>query len=206
MKKTILAMTLAAAAVSGPALAADVARGPKPYYANAAASNTYNWSGGYAGVNLGYQWGSVTGTVIKPSGLQGGVQAGYNFQSSQLVFGAETDLQITNADDTFAPWKFSNPWFGTLRGRAGYAMDNVLFYGTAGIAYGDLKVMALGIDEDKTHFGWTAGLGAEYGISANWSAKAEYLYMSLSSRTYSITAMDNGFHANLFRLGINYHF
>jgi len=38
----------------------------------------------------------------------------------------------------FAPWQFSNPWFGTLRGRAGVAVGNVLIFGTAGLAYGSL--------------------------------------------------------------------
>ena len=48
-----------------------------------------------------------------PSGVMGGVQAGYNAQYGQFIFGGETDLQVTDADDKFAPWKFSNPWFGT---------------------------------------------------------------------------------------------
>ena len=67
------------------------------------------------------------------------MQAGYNGQFGQFVFGGETDLQVSDADDTFAPWKFSNPWFGTLRARAGFAMSNVLFYGTVGLAYGTLE-------------------------------------------------------------------
>ena len=56
-----------------------------------------------------------------------------------MVFGLEGDIQITGADDTFAPYKFSNPWFGTVRGRVGYAFNNVLFYGTGGLAFGELK-------------------------------------------------------------------
>ena len=59
------------------------------------------------------------------------MQAGYNGQYGQFVFGGETDMQVSDADDTFAPWKFSNPWFGTLRARAGFAMNNMLFYGTS---------------------------------------------------------------------------
>ena len=55
------------------------------------------------------------------------------------MFGVETDVQFSGADDRFAPWKFTNPWFGTLRGRAGYAMNNILFYGTVGLAYGTLS-------------------------------------------------------------------
>ncbi len=44
------------------------------------------------------------------------------------VFGVEGDIQATGANDTFAPWKFSNPWFGTVRGRVGYAFNNIMFY------------------------------------------------------------------------------
>src|SRR4051812_11966510 len=74
------------------------------------------WQGPYVGANLGYQWSAITGNPARPSGLTGGAQAGYNWQSNQLVLGAEADIQFSSANDTFAPWKFSNPWFGTLRG------------------------------------------------------------------------------------------
>jgi outer membrane immunogenic protein len=143
---------------------------------------------------------------VSPSGLEGGLQAGYNWQSGQFVFGGETDIQVSGTDDTFAPWKFANPWFGTLRGRAGYAMNNILFYGTFGLAYGQLKGTFLGLDESKTHTGWAGGLGMEVGITPNWSAKIEYLYMDLSNRAYSITGTSNGFETNMVRFGINYHF
>jgi hypothetical protein len=97
------------------------------------------------------------------------LQAGYNWQNGQFVFGGETDLQVTGADDTFAPYKFSNPWFGTLRARAGYAMNNILLYGTLGLAYGGVKGELGGLDESKTHTGWTGGLGMEVGFTPNWS-------------------------------------
>jgi outer membrane immunogenic protein len=205
MKKTILAMTVATmAAASGTATAADLPRGPVPYYATPA--GVYNWGGAYAGVNLGYEWGSITNNTTKPSGLEGGVQGGYNWQSGQFVFGGETDLQVTGADDTFAPYKFSNPWFGTLRGRIGVAMNNILFFGTAGLAYGDIKGEISGLSEDKTHVGWAAGLGMEVGLTPNWSAKVEYLYMDLSNRAYSITGTTNGLESSMLRFGFNYHF
>jgi len=204
MKKMILAMTVAAiTAASGAATAADLPRGPAPY--NPPAS-VYNWAGFYAGVNVGYDWGTTTNNNTKPSGLEGGVQAGYNWQSGQLVFGGETDLQVTGADDTFAPFKFSNPWFGTLRGRLGYAMNNILFYGTAGLAYGGVKGEISGLSEEKTHVGWAAGLGMEVGLAPNWSGKVEYLYMDLGNRAYSITGTSNGLESNMLRFGVNYHF
>lgn len=206
MSKTILAMTVAImAAAAGTATAADLPRGQAPFYSPAPAAG-YNWAGAYAGLNLGYAWGKVSSANVSPSGLLGGLQAGYNWQSGQFVFGGETDIQITGADDTFAPYKFSNPWFGTLRARAGVAMNNVLFFGTAGLAYGALNGERNSLSENKTSLGWAAGLGMEVGLTPNWSAKAEYLYMDLSSRSYSITGVNNGYSANMLRFGINYHF
>ena len=95
------------------------------------------------------------------------------------MFGVEGDLQATAADDTFAPWKFSNPWFGTVRGRVGYAFNNILFYGTGGLAFGELRGETFGLSESHTNAGWTAGVGAEFGFAPNWSAKVEYLYVDL---------------------------
>jgi outer membrane immunogenic protein len=203
MKKTILAMAVAMTA-AGTAGAADLPRGPAPYYAPT--PNVYNWTGAYVGLNLGYEWGKVTNSGIDPSGVAGGGQIGYNWQSGQFVFGAEADIQASAADDTFAPYKFSNPWFGTLRGRAGFAINNMLLYGTFGLAYGDLKAEFGGLDESKTLVGWTGGLGMEVGFAPNWSAKVEYLYMDLGSRTYTLTGTDNGLQASYLRLGVNYHF
>jgi outer membrane immunogenic protein len=204
MKTTLFAAILATGlAAAGSAAAADLRPAP---YAPIAQSGLYNWSGAYAGLNLGYEWGSVTNSPINPSGLAGGGQVGYNWQNGQFVFGAETDLQFTGADDTFAPFKFSNPWFGTLRGRAGIAFNNVLLYATLGLAYGDLRAESAGLDETRTEVGWTGGVGAEYGFAPNWSAKVEYLYLDLGSRGFSLTGTNNGLQANLLRFGINYHF
>jgi len=203
MKVRILAIAVATAA-AGSAVAADLPRSPAPYYSPPA--SVYNWSGFYAGLNLGYEWGHVTNSGIDPSGVAGGGQVGYNWQTGQFVFGAETDIQISGADDTFAPYKFSNPWFGTLRGRAGYAINNMLLFGTFGLAYGGLEAQLAGIDETKTLFGWAGGVGMEVGVTPNWSAKVEYLYMDLGSRAFSITGVNNGLQASYLRFGVNYHF
>ena len=205
MKKRALAISVAiATAASSSAAAADLPRGPAPYYPPPA--SIYNWTGLYAGLNLGYEWGKVTNSSIDPGGVAGGGQIGYNWQIGQFIFGAETDIQISGAHDTFAPYKFSNPWFGTLRGRAGFAINNVLLFGSLGLAYGNLKGEFLGIDESKTLVGWAGSLGMEVGFTPNWSAKVEYLYMDLGSRAYTITGVDNGLQASYLRLGVNYHF
>ena len=135
MKTLLRAAATIGAFLTTPAAAADL-YGKAPAFA-AAPFSGYNWNGAYVGVNLGYQWGKVTNwPSTSPNGVMGGVQVGYNWQVGQFVFGAEADLQGSGAEDTFAAWKFSNPWFGTVRGRAGYAMNNVLAYATGGLAYG----------------------------------------------------------------------
>jgi len=204
MKKSALAVIALAVATSA-TYAADIPRG-SPYYTAPAPLGVFSWAGPYLGLNAGYQWGVTTNNPTEPSGIAGGIQLGYNWQSGQFVFGGETDLQVSGADDTFAPWKFSNPWFGTLRGRAGVAFSNILLYATLGLAYGGVTGEIAGLSENKSHLGWTAGLGMEFGFTPNWSAKAEYLYIDLNDRTYSVTGVGNGLESNLLRFGVNYHF
>ena len=207
MKRFVVgAAALVAAGWTASAEAADLNYGQRAPYTVNQPLNAYSWAGPYLGGNIGYEWGSVDNNPAKPSGFVGGVQAGYNFQNGPWVFGVEGDIQATGADDTFAPWKFSNPWFGTLRGRAGYAFSNVLFYGTAGLAFGELRAQTFGWTESHTSAGWTIGAGAEVGLAPNWSAKLEYLYINLSTSQFAITGVSNGYSASVVRAGVNYHF
>jgi outer membrane immunogenic protein len=200
------AVMLIAAGWVAQANAADLPYGARGPYTVNQPLNAYSWAGPYLGANLGYEWGTVFNNPTKPSGFEGGVQAGYNWQSGPLVFGVEGDIEATAADDTFAPWKFSNPWFGTARGRVGYAFNNILFYGTGGLAFGELRADTFGLSESHTTAGWTAGVGAEFGLAQNWSAKIEYLYVDLADSNFAITGMTNGYRFGLVRAGVNYHF
>jgi outer membrane immunogenic protein len=201
------AAALLAAGWTGAALAADLPYGSRGPYTVNQPLNSYSWAGPYLGGNLGYAWGTVDNNPTKPSGFVGGVQGGYNWQSaSPLVFGLEADIQASGADDTFAPWKFSNPWFGTVRGRVGYAFNNILFYGTGGLAFGELRAETFGLSENHTNAGWTAGVGAEFGVAQNWTAKIEYLYVDLATDNFTITGVSNGYRFGLVRAGVNYHF
>ncbi len=200
--RVVLAATLTCGS-AGIAGAADLGGGR--YYTAPAPLGAYSWTGPYLGLNLGYQWGYTTNNPTRPWGFGGGLQGGYNWQAGQFVFGGEGDVQISGADDTFAPWKFSNPWFGTLRGRAGVALDNILLYGTAGLALGGMRGEAGGSSESKTHLGWAAGAGIEVGFAPNWSAKVEYLYIGLAERSYAVTGTSNGLQSSVLRLGVDYH-
>ncbi len=208
MSRTVLG----AAALIGAIGAASVEAADLPYggyrgpYTVNQPLNFYSWAGPYLGGNLGWAWGSVDNNVTRPSGFVGGAQAGYNFQTGHWVFGVEGDLQATGASDTFAPWKFSNPWFGTVRGRGGYAFNNIFLYGTAGLAFGELRGETFGVSESHTDIGWTVGLGAEFGLAPNWSVKTEYLFIDLNDSNFTITGLPNGYHFGLLRAGVNYRF
>ncbi len=107
----------------------------------------------------------------------------------------------------------SSTWLGTARGRIGYAWNRVLFYGTAGAAYGNIDSTAFATTNSSTEVGWTAGAGIEGAIADNWTAKVEYLYADLGHgscttacgsppfATQSVSLKDN-----LVRVGINYIF
>jgi outer membrane immunogenic protein len=205
MKNTLRgAAALALIFAAGAASAADFPHGP--YFTAPAPIGAYSWTGPYLGLNLGYQWASTTNNPTRPSGVAGGIQGGYNWQIGQFVLGGEADLQLSAADDVFAPWKFANPWFGTLRGRAGFALNNILVYGTLGLAAGGVRAEIPGLSESKAHIGWAAGAGLEVGLAPNWSARAEYLFIDLADRSYSLTGANNGLESSLFRLGVNYRF
>jgi outer membrane immunogenic protein len=204
MRKLVAGAAMAAAITVSPALAADMRMGPLPgpYVAPPPPS----WTGAYVGLNVGYQFGKVDNLPLKPNGVLGGIQGGYNWQTGQFVLGAETDLQLSSADDTFAPYQFSNPWFGTLRGRVGWAFSNILVYATGGLAYGKGKLTFAGLTETHTDVGWTAGGGVEVGLTPHWSAKVEYLYFDLGNQSYVLTGANNGLTSNLLRFGVNYRF
>jgi outer membrane immunogenic protein len=112
MKKIIVGgMALAALAVSGQAMAADL---PAPVYKAPvmAPAPWYDWTGFYIGLNAGYSWGrsatnySVAGvpvfsTATNMNGWVGGGQAGYNWQFNRnWIFGVEADLQATGQKGT----------------------------------------------------------------------------------------------------------
>jgi outer membrane immunogenic protein len=205
MRNSLIGAVAAAALTATAAGAADLYRNPPPY-AVAPIPYGYSWMGPYIGANFGYEWGSLSHSGAKPSGIAGGFQGGYNWQAGQFVLGGEADFQLSDSNDVFANYKFSNPWFGTLRARAGFAMNNILFYGTLGLAYGRGHVDIGSVGEDNFHVGWAAGAGLEVGLSQNWSAKAEYLYIDLGSESYGLTGTSNALTSNLVRLGVNYRF
>jgi outer membrane immunogenic protein len=182
-----------------------------------------NWAGFYLGGNFGSGTGRDRSAMsipaaplletfnLAPDGINGGVQAGYNWQAANWVFGLEADIQGSTQKDnktcvTFctpgtvlAAYDATLPWFGTVRGRLGYSVGSTLFYATGGLAYGTIKtkiatnsfVGPVTQSFSHTNAGWTAGAGIETPftllglLGPNWTTKTEYLYVDLGSTSDS---------------------
>lgn len=221
---------LALLCVACPALAADL----QPYRP-APLAKTYDWSGIYVGVSGGYAYAhalaTITGNSViiskddTVSGSLLGGQIGANGQWGALVLGFEGDLSKTWQSKSYGaggPSLVVNveseiPWLATVRGRVGFALDQWLLYGTAGLAvmgvetkgtatYGNRTVSATLFDPQAA-FVW--GVGLETALwSSNFTARIEYLNI-LPVDTANYTAgVDFGTKASnsILRLGINARF
>jgi len=230
MKKFLLAGIAAAAIFGAPALAADMPVKAPP----AAVAPMFNWTGFYVGVEGGGGWGHTRHTNVNngansgTAGISGGLAGGtygYNWQSGAWVLGLEGDVSWSGIKKTFASsTPFCAPgiecvtdmrWFGTDRVRLGYAQGPLLFYGTVGVAYGNVRGTLLNAGFDvgnKLHSGLTAGGGVEWAFAPNWSLKVEYLWADLGTKlTYGTvgTPADESVslkNLNMVRVGLNYRF
>jgi outer membrane immunogenic protein len=108
-------------------------------------------------------------------------------------------------------------YFGTVRGRLGYAFGSTLLYGTGGFAYGKLHddICCLARTFDGTVTGYVVGGGLEYKFNPAWSLKAEYQYINFGRNDATLAGVsvctltgvkceDDAFHT--VRIGLNYHF
>lgn len=155
-----------------------------------AANAGMEWSGSYLGVYGGYvdagsQWDATAaaGETLTPEGGTLGVFFGMNWEQNGLLLGGEANVAFTDFGETD---DCANPvfectldvnWLGSLRGRAGFAIDNVLLYGTGGVAW---SVIQTSTDEPgnpaetQALLGWTAGAGVEIALPEGVRLGVEY--------------------------------
>ena len=194
----------------------------------------YDWTGFYVGGHFGYGLGSLGGAevnalplqgVVFPhsvTGLIGGYQLGYNRElANRVVLGIEADASFPSPPDRAAlgrspaaPFNTTLDYIGTVQGRIGYALGTWMPYVTGGFAWGHTQAdINDRSDAIVGHYqaGWTAGLGLEFAVSGNWSAKLEYDYVDLSRRFYDLSSfasagvtVDPRIH--FATVGLNYHF
>jgi len=236
------------ASISGSAFAADLAA-PPPAFTWTGFYLGANAGGALSPGNPAFQsqgFGSSAFDLPSKGGAQagftGGFQAGYNYQIGSLVPGFETDFNYLGncRNGTFAAHSAYAPlgigsytpsggcsfYFGTMRGRLGYAFDRALLYATAGIAYGgnrDPGFVTLNPPAPGNYFAagashsartkYVFGAGLEYALSDHWFASAEYLYVNLGridqffENGVGLGYTSSQFNQNhIFRMGLDYRF
>jgi outer membrane immunogenic protein len=160
-----------------------------------------NWTDSLFGLN----WGNTSDTRFI-----GGIQGGCNYQFSNpgFVVGVEGDFDWVgnngNGRTVTIPAGFpragdvinltsNDTRIATLAARFGYGVDRALFYGKLGggwVGNNGFTVVdqttgaAFVGTNSNTASGWLVGAGIEYAFTNNWTAKVEYDYIGLQSRSF----------------------
>jgi opacity protein-like surface antigen len=207
-------------------------------------SANYDWTGFYIGAHGEFSWSSTngsavdlaTGNLASPVNgnlpkWHGGMQLGFDYMtSSRLLLGVAADVTsggtrpATTADPSGTAANQTTVFDSeTVRGRIGYAFDNVLLYGTAGWAWsnnqyvrtqltGTLNNATAGSDEavNKYLSGWIAGAGISVAFAQNWNVFSEYRYTSFGSTTLALPLSElsttSTTKISAIELGVNYKF
>ena len=213
--KNIALIAFVGALSTSTAFAADLGvveqAAPAAYTAGA-----FDWSGFYAGANLGYGWAELEQggfTFDDIDGALGGVQVGYNYDFGGFILGLEGDVQISDVkyseDLGGATGEIGIDYFGTVRARAGLAVDRFMPYVTGGVAWarGSVSVSGPGFSVEVTDnfVGWTVGGGVEYAVTDNITVKGEYLYVDFGAADFD-TGVDINLTSHVVRAGVNFKF
>jgi outer membrane immunogenic protein len=197
--------------------AADITPGPL-YRAAPVIPVFYDWTGLYLGGHIGAGWDG-------DGGFLGGGQVGFNYQIGGAVIGIEGQLSATSVKDSvsasilapgfafgLASAEARLDWISTLAARAGWTFDRWLVYGKVGAAWAHVSFDAvtsfnsfaggalIAASGSRTISGWMLGLGAEYALWGNWTAKVEYDVMNFGSDFIT----DSNVH--VVKAGVNYRF
>jgi outer membrane immunogenic protein len=227
--KRILLATVSSLALLGTAAAAD-----RPIYTKAPPALSPNWTGPYVGLNVGAVRASTSAQIFETATLfydaklrdtvaTLGAQAGYNWQTSNFVLGAEADLNWTNAGASTTSISLANPndfaiisstmrWYGTARLRAGVLIaPPTLLYVTGGLAVASVKNRAaddsavFNLSTSGTRTGWALGAGIEHQFGNNYSVKLEVIHMDFGRKSASSGTYTGRFKssATVGRVGVN---
>jgi outer membrane immunogenic protein len=227
-----LAISAAAVTLLAPAASAADLPSYDAFAAPAPIAALYDWSGPYAGLQLGWAFGDAEASFSNgaptlnydPDGFLFGAHAGYNMQFNTIVAGLEADLEWTGIDGSdgsaagvTSAGSIDADWQASIRGRIGAAFDRALVYTTGGAAVANLDVDGgpLGgpfSDFSETTWGWTVGAGVEVGLTPNVASRLEYRYTDYGDVDGSVAPAFPGtqesvdFSNHAVRAGLSYGF
>lgn len=171
----IYAITALVGLAAAPAFAGDLSTTPvepQPQVLTQAAPLNYggDWTGAYAGIQLGYGDVGTTGGALDGDGAIGGAHVGYNYDFGNYVLGAELDHNISNIDLGAAAGELDS--VTRLKGKVGYDAGRTLYYGVLGAAHAEATVGGAGLSES----GYLVGLGADYMLTDNIVLGGDVIY------------------------------
>jgi opacity protein-like surface antigen len=188
---------------SAPAGAAELRQPPPPRYLPPGYLPPPIWTGFHVGAHIGgaFSGEDATSTFFgpavtlstNPSGIIGGLQAGYDYQfSPNGLIGAELELSWTSASGNFnfftptpagpiasGIFNSNHNWYDTFTGRVGYVINDWVLYAKGGAAWINadyslaVSAPAGGGTVNDTRAGFAVGLGAEWMFAPGWSGKVE---------------------------------
>lgn len=161
----VSAIALACTLPLVPALASGPVAPPPPVVDYVMPAPAFDWAGAYGGLSYSSVSGRVTqspGALPDLDSVNGwGAFAGYNWQRGNFVFGPE--LSYIDFDTGYVGFPERQRNALELRARAGYAVNNVMFYGFVGAARSEL--FGLGVWNSQN--GVSYGLGAQFHVRSN---------------------------------------
>ncbi|MBZ0216436.1 MAG: outer membrane beta-barrel protein [Fimbriimonadaceae bacterium] len=199
MIKKLLVGSVSALALAGAAIVTPAAVTPATGADYGTPDLAYDWSGWYWGLKGGFGSGDARQTALTSTGdytIDGylfGTMSSYNYQTGNLVIGLDADSGFSGIEGTTAATNASCGgctteinWLSTVRGRVGIAMDRVLPFVTAGVAFGEVEAtrpIAGGGTDDDIYFGYVLGAGVDWAFADGWHARLDYQYVDLGTET-----------------------
>lgn len=181
------------------------------------------WAGAHFGGYTAWAWadgdhdeiGGGSDGGFDFSGNVSGIQAGYDWQRGNFVYGIEADIGLSDAedhgsslDDKLDLERIGMDWLSTLRARVGYDFGSYLVYATGGAAFAGIDLYDDGDNDTKTMSGWTLGAGVEAKVTANNTVKIEYLHADFGDDDFDVDGDTRNvdLDADIIRIGGNHRF
>jgi outer membrane immunogenic protein len=211
MFKKFFLTTVAALCVSGSAVMAADAIDEIPAAPTAVSTPAFSWAGGYIGAHGGYGW--LKGTLSQGSvsidddynGGRIGAFAGWNFDvGHNVILGVEGDVNYDWNEIEYSNFKAGTDVSGSVRARAGYAIDHALLFVAGGWTAQRGYIDYAGDKYKDTSNGWTVGAGVDYALTKNIFTRAEYRYNDFGDQNIEGINFDTKQHVINIGVGVKF--
>ncbi|MBD8689093.1 MULTISPECIES: outer membrane protein [unclassified Rhizobium] len=196
MFRSFIFTTTTIAVVWGSSAIAADAVNEVPSAPTAVETSEFSWAGGYAGIHGGYGWMEGTlsqGGLTEDGDFNGGRVGGFggwNFDvGHNFILGVEADVSYDWNDVDFTSTnKVGTDVSGSVRGRAGYAVDHALFFVSSGFTATKGYWENVIADQKETFKGWTVGAGVDFALTKNIFTRVEYRYNDYGDTDFRISS------------------